>query len=334
MVAHARRIAPSDGDRRDRLWRSRIGEEPCSRDAAQEREGPSIYRRPAGPRVGRDRATTLGPDAKLGRRERDGDGPVAIGPKDAGAGRGQAFEGRAGRMAVRVPGPRRCDGDARPNRIDECLRRGGAAAVMGDLEQIEPRQLLGQQRRVDRLLDVTREQESVVADRPQEDDRHVVDPRAPIGRLERDLAADRPEDPEVDVVDREPVARGETQAHRRTSRSQPRQPGRVAGSRPAHPGLEDASHLIPIEQPGEAGHVVLVRVREDHAIDAPVPRRDSLVEHDEQAARIWAAIDEEPTAARALDEDRVALSDVEHAHARDTRRAAVQHGAGHRHRDD
>jgi hypothetical protein len=48
-------------------------------------------------------------------------------------------------MSVRVAGPRRRDRDARPDRVDECLRRGRAAAVVGDLEQIEPGEALGQQ---------------------------------------------------------------------------------------------------------------------------------------------------------------------------------------------
>jgi len=92
---------------------------------------------------------------------------------------------------------------------------------MGDLEQVESRQVLTEQRGVDRLLDVAREQESIVADGPQHHDRHVVDPGPTIGRFERDAATCRPQDAKVDVVDREPVARGEAETHRRAGRRQP-----------------------------------------------------------------------------------------------------------------
>jgi hypothetical protein len=40
---------------------------------------------------------------------------------------------------------------------------------MGDLEEVEPRQAIGQQRRVDGLLDVARQQESGVTRRAEQD---------------------------------------------------------------------------------------------------------------------------------------------------------------------
>ena len=80
--------------------------------------------------------------------------------------------------------------------------------------------------------------------------------------------------------------------------------------------------------------MVLVRVRQDDRVDPPVPRRDPLVEDDEEPVRVGAAVDEEPAAARALDEDRVALPDIEHAHPRDAGRSADDHRAGHDDRDD
>ena len=52
--------------------------------------------------------------------------------------------GRAG-MAIRIVGSRRRHGDPRPDRVDERLGRCGPAAVMGDLEQVDPGQPASQQ---------------------------------------------------------------------------------------------------------------------------------------------------------------------------------------------
>ena len=105
-------------------------------------------------------------------------------------------------------------------------------------------------------------------------------------------------------------------------RRQSRQPRGVAGSGPAHPGLEHPPHLVAIQQPGEAGHVVLVRVCQDHGVDPTIPRRDPLVQHDEEPARVRSAIDQQSSAARTLDQDGVTLSDIEDADPRDAGRAA------------
>ena len=61
--------------------------------------------------------------------------------------------------------------------------------------------------------------------------------------------------------------------------------------------------------------MVLVRVAEHDGVDPPVPRRDPLVEVDEQAVRVRPAVDQQPTAARSFDEDGIALPDVEDRHA-------------------
>jgi hypothetical protein len=50
---------------------------------------------------------------------------------------------------------------------------------------------------------------------------------------------------------------------------------------------------------------------QDQRVDPPVPGRESLVERDDDAIRIGSTIDEEPAATRALDQNGVALPDVE-----------------------
>ncbi len=60
--------------------------------------------------------------------------------------------------------------------------------------------------------------------------------------------------------------------------------------------------------------MVLVGMGQDEEVDPPVPRREPRVERDEQAVRVRAAVDQETTAATALDQDRVTLADVEDGH--------------------
>jgi hypothetical protein len=118
-------------------------------------------------------------------------------------------------MPVRVPGPSRGDGDGGLHGIDERLRRGRPAAVMSHLEEVDARQALGQERRVDAFLDIAHQQEPAGPDMAEEDDRHVVDTRPAVRRRRRHLTADRPEDPEVDLVHGEAVTGRDREADRR-----------------------------------------------------------------------------------------------------------------------
>jgi hypothetical protein len=182
---------------------------------------------------------------------------------------------------------------------------------MGHLEQIDVGQVVLQQRGIDVLFDVAHQQDTTVADLTEQDDRDVVDARPTVGRGRGHLAADRPQDPQADLVDIEVIARRECHADRRARPRQVAEPRGVAGSRAAHPRFEDAAHLVPLQQQREAGDVVLVRMTEDHGIDAAIPRRDPGIEHDQEAIRVGATIDQQPAAPGSLDEDGVALSDIE-----------------------
>ena len=121
------------------------------------------------------------------------------------------------------------------------------------------------------------------------------------GGSARDAARQRPQDRQRHLVDLEVVARGETQADRRPGAAESGGPGGIAGARPAHARLEDLADTISIEQERQTGDVVLVRMGQDDRVDPPVPRRDPLVEVDEQAVRVGTAIDQQATAARTLD---------------------------------
>jgi hypothetical protein len=198
---------------------------------------------------------------------------------------------------------------------------------MRHLEQVDARQALRQHRWVDVLLHIAGQEEPTLPDDAEQDDRHVIDAAAGIGRLGRDPAADRPEHAHRDLVDRQPITRGDGEADRRTGTSQPIEPGRVPRSRATHPGFEDPVDAIAVEEQRQAGDVVLVRVRQDHRVEPPVPRRDPPIELDQQSIGIGAAIDQKATTARPLDQDGVALADVEDRDPRRAGRARDDDGA-------
>ena len=103
---------------------------------------------------------------------------------------------------------------------------------------------------------------------------------------------------------------------RRPARGEELCPGAIAGARPEHARLVDAPDSVPLQQEGEPGDVILVRVREHEDVHAPVPGRQALVERDQESTGIRSAVDDHPAAAAALDQDPVALADVQDDHAR------------------
>ena len=117
-------------------------------------------------------------------------------------------------------------------------------------------------------------------------------------------------------------------------RAEASEPRGVAGARSAHPGLEDAADAVALEQECQAGDVILVRVAQDDRVDPAVPRRDPAIEGHEQAIRIRSAVDEEPAAPGAFDEDRVALPDVEDRDPGAGAGCRGDHGTGDEQRTD
>ncbi len=315
---------------------SRVGNRRrADRTEAQDRaqEGACPSRRPGRGRGRRHRwrgsvrSSRRAPDDRPVRGEAHRDRAVDVGPINGRTGRSESLDRRLRGMPIRVAGPRRGDGDPWPDRRDERVGRRSPAAVVRDLEDVDGRQAGRQERRVDVLLDVAGQQEASVADGPEQDHRDVVDSRPAVGRLERDRAADGPAHLERDVVDGQPVAGGDDPVGRRRPARQGRDPGLVARAWAAHPRLEHPLDVITIEEQGQPRDVVLVRVRQDHDIDPPVPRGQPPIELDEQAIRVGAAVDEQSAAAGALDEDGVALPDVEDGEARDAARSTDRDGS-------
>ncbi len=187
---------------------------------------------------------------------------------------------------------------------------------MRHLQEVDAWQSLGQQRWVDAFLDIAHQQEPARTDMTEEDDRDIVDARPAIGRRHRHLAANGPQDSQVDLVHCETVTGRYREPDRRSRRREFSQPGGVAGTRAAHPRFEHPGDVVALEEQGESRDMILVRVRQDQGVDASVPRRDAAVEGDEEPVRIGTSVDQQSTTARAFDEDRVALSDIEDRHAR------------------
>lgn len=207
--------------------------------------------------------------------------------------------------------------------VEERRRRRRRTPMVGDLEHVEAGEAGGDELGIDALLRVPREEEPAPGRSAEQHDRDVVDagPRRR-GRC-RDRARARPQDLERDVAEAETGAGCECPVRRPDH--QCGLEGCGAGAAPVHPRLIDMPDAISLEDSDQTGDVVFVRVRQDHHVDPPVPRRDHRVELGDDAVGIGAAVDEHASAVAALDQDRVALADVEHDHAVGT--ADGVHGA-------
>jgi hypothetical protein len=180
-----------------------------------------------------------------------------------------------------------------------------------DLQQVELRQAPPEQLGIHTFLDVTGEQEPLAGDLAKQHDRDVVDRCAAVGRMERHAIGVRPQDAEVDRVERESIAGREATARRSAVRKD-RCPRVIPRSRADHARFVHAPDLIPLEQRRQARDMVLMRMGEQEDVDPVIPRREALVEREEEPRRIGAAIDDHPAASISEHEDAVTLPDVHH----------------------
>ena len=241
---------------------------------------------------------------------RDGHAAVPVGPEDPGRGVLEPGDGRSSGVAVAVPGADREGGDRRANGRQERRGRGRPAPVVGHLERVGVAQSACEEDGVDLLLRVAHEQEPASPDRELEHDGQVIDALAVLRRGGRHAPGVRPQHPEVPVVDGEPVAAGQPPARLVVPVEQAGE-GDVAGTRTRHPGLEEAPDAVSADQSDQPSRVILVGMGEHDHVEAPVPGGQPGVQENAQAVGIRPAVDQDPASRRALDEDRVALSDVE-----------------------
>lgn len=167
----------------------------------------------------------------------------------------------------------------------------------------------GQQPLLDRRLRVAREQggEPVVAH--DQHDRGVVD--VVVGERGRRLGGGR-----VEHLDGGPGTQAEPIARARKPGGHPR-PRRIGEQAivgrvlVGNAGVEDQADVEAGEHLDEAGHVVLVRVAHDQDVDAARVEGQLGTEPAQRPFRVRPAVDEQPRPARSLDQDRIALADVE-----------------------
>jgi hypothetical protein len=252
----------------------------------------------------------LRPDAQRVRPQLNLDRALEVGPVDPRPDGPEPVEGRGRRVAVVVVGAGRDQREPRSQGFQQRPARRGRAAVMRDLEHVDPTQAVREQPWIDVLLGVAREQEADAVRLAQEHDRDVVD-AAPRGRrLGRDAGL-RPDHAEGHLVERQACPGGE-RAPRRIAVTELRVPRLPCRAGTTHPGLEHPADPIALEHPHQARRVILVRVAEDDHVDPPVPRRQAAVKRDQQAVGVRATVDQHASAGPALDEDGIALPDIEH----------------------
>ena len=160
------------------------------------------------------------------------------------------------------------------------------------------------------LLEVSREQESLQADPDVEDERGVVDRSSRVWRGLGHAARRRPDDLGACPADREGIAARKLDDADTVAVGLLAKRG-VAAAVAAHPVLGEHADPVARQQPGQPADVILVRVGEQHDIDATVPDRDALVETSDEDVRVASAVDEDTRPVVRLDEDRIALADVE-----------------------
>jgi hypothetical protein len=183
------------------------------------------------------------------------------------------------------------------------------------LQQIDLRQPPGQEQRVDVILDVAGQQETSTAELPQQHDRRVV--HAPVVRcagiqLGRSRSARvRPENPQRGVIQADRTAGRQPSALEPVG-GQPGQPRTKRRARTRHARIEGPAHAVALQHRGQAGNMIVVGVGQDDRVQAPVPGRDVAVQFGDERGAVGAAVHQDPTAAIALDQDRVALPHVQH----------------------
>ena len=225
---------------------------------------------------------------------------------------GQVVERDVMRVPVVVAGPGRDECHTRAGRAQQRWTAARIRPVVADLQHVDgSQQPPPGQHRLDWCLRVTGEQGTEAAAAQQGHDRRVID--VGVGERPGDIVGGR-------VEEREPGQRVESNALPGARRHEPaaclcaRQlpEARVGRVRVVASGVEDQSHLIALERCQQAGHVILVRVREDHRVDLPPPPRKTFAEASEQEVGIRPPVDERRGAGGRDDQDRIALPDVQH----------------------
>jgi|1186.fasta_scaffold01662_6 hypothetical protein len=188
--------------------------------------------------------------------------------------------------------------------------------MVGDFEHVDRgakmrSDTLGQQLWINLLLDIAGEKHAALTEVQLEHDRHVVDRRTTVGRVQWHGSTQRPIDVEFDSVEPQPVASGHDPA-RPAELSHLAAVRGVARAGPDHSRFDDIADSVTLKQKREPADMVFVRMRQHDEVEPPIPRRHTRVEQGQKAVGIRARVDEDTATVRPLQEDRVALADIQH----------------------
>jgi len=183
--------------------------------------------------------------------------------------------------------------------------------VVADLEEIDGTdQPASAEQCLDRRLGIAAQERGEGPAAQQRHDRCIVDVarrqgRGPVGCGGKEQAETR----RTVEPDRLPGHGGHES--RPTFRPGSLEEARVARIRVRAGRVDDQSDAIALKHCGQAADMVLVGMGEDDDIDGPLPPRKRLAEPLQEKVGIGTSVDERDRARRRLDEDRVALPDVE-----------------------
>ncbi|MEX1278308.1 MAG: hypothetical protein WEI16_04575, partial [Chloroflexota bacterium] len=240
----------------------------------------------------------------------------------------QAVEGGPMRVAVLVVDAGRNDGHGGLDDGQERTGRPRVGPVVADLQHVDRAQQppLGKQR-LDGRLRVPSEQSAETAIAQEANDGCVVD--VAIRHWAGDVVGRRKEDLELRPASERDDLAGASRRHagaRLVLGGGQHLLVRLSVRR--SPAVHDQAHLVPAQDLAQSSQVVLVRVGQDHDLDSPLVERQSLADPPHGQVRIHAGVDQGGAPIRRLDQDRVALADVEHGQVQPAIRPGQDGGHG------
>lgn len=232
----------------------------------------------------------------------------------------EVIEGHLVRVPVVVADPGRDEGNTGTRDVQQGRAGARMGAVVADLQHVDPGQkpAFGKQR-LDRHLCVTGQEGREGAAAQQANHRRVVD--VALGQRTGDVVRVGVEEGDR----RRPIQRQPgTSSRRRKARS------RLVARLEAESGIgrvlvgaariQDQPNLVALHGCHQPGDVVLMRVGQDHDVDATLPPRQTLAQAPKEKIRIRPAIQQHRGARGRRHQDGVPLADIQ----RDQVQAAIR----------
>ena len=165
--------------------------------------------------------------------------------------------------------------------------------MVGDLQQMEPRQPAVQNCRLTIGLQIAREEHLLPSVGGEQDQGRVVGLCRGRDTTGCKAVCIRPQDLDPDCVEGDRVSRRKPLALNAPEHQRQIQCGE-AGAASRQTGIQNASDAIALRQEWKPSHVVLVRMAEHEYIQSAVPWRNSGIESGDEPIGIGPAVDQEP----------------------------------------